>query len=86
MFNTIWNKSLHWTKDRAWEIEVYRDLQKLLGVEIDLSLTGSDHAGPIIDLCLIGFGLRMTWPHRCHWDYKNDCWQRNQDAKIPPKL
>jgi len=85
-FRNIWYKKLCWTDDRAWEMEVYRDRQQWLNIELDLKFAGRDHAGPVIDLCLAGFGFRMSWPNRRHWDYKNNCWKRDDYTKIPPKL
>lgn len=86
MFDLIWSKSLYWSRDRTWEMQIYKDPTTWLNFDIDIKFTGSDHAGPRFCLGILGRHFEMSWPHRLHWDYDNGHWQRDTQEKIPPKF
>lgn len=62
-------------KNKSFELEVYYHNYDLLGFTIDLSFTGSDHAGPKLEICFLGLTAEITiYDHR-HWNYENDTWE-----------
>lgn len=62
------------TKNKSFEAEHFYDNYYLLNFSIDTSWRGSDHAGPEIELCFLGYSARYKiYDHR-HWDYSKGKW------------
>ena len=74
-FKAIWNKSGGITKNKNWELEVYRDFSDLLGLSLNTFFSGCDHAGPSIKLTLLGFTFRAAIFDSRHWNYKTNYWE-----------
>lgn len=48
----------------------------LLGLELDLSWRGEDHAGPCINVEILGYLVRFKIYNTKHWDYDNGTWEK----------
>lgn len=78
-WRNIWDKDfgrVPFTTNKFWEMQLTFWPRKLLGLDIDLyTWDGQCHAGPSIEVTLLGFELRVAiYDHR-HWDYEKDCWE-----------
>ena len=68
-----WDKKL--ATHKFFEIETFIDSDYLLELQVDLRLTGRDHAGSSITLSVFCLAISARiYDHR-HWDYKNNRWE-----------
>lgn len=69
-----------WFKHKFWEIQLGGfPYSNLFGILIDTDLTGSDHAGPRVELELLGISLIVQVHDSRHWDYEAKTWQEPPD-------
>jgi hypothetical protein len=73
------------SKHKHWEVEAFKDLRKILGVELSLSWRGKDHAGVEIGACLLGRDIALRIYDTRHWDYQNDTWVKDAPPNKPPE-
>jgi hypothetical protein len=73
-FRNIWDKSGIIFKYKAWEVQLYKNSDSIIGLGFKLSFRGRDHAGLQINLGLFGYRFDMMIYDTRHWDYKNDMW------------
>lgn len=73
-----------WTlsTNKSFEFEVVQfGLQNLFNFELDLTWSGSDHAGPSIIVEILGvYFVAKFYDHR-HWDYDNQTWEVYDDIQ-----
>jgi len=62
------------SKNTAWEVESIRHSWTLLEVSIAWS-TRQDHAGPSIELGLLGYSISAKIYDTRHWDYVTGDWE-----------
>ena len=73
-FNNIFSRSGQLTENKCWEIEIYREPRRLLGIEINLEWRGCDHAGPGMELSLFGHSISIKVYDVRHWNSKENTW------------
>lgn len=78
-FNSIkcWNGRV--TKNKAWEIQLSKYAYTLLGISLDLAWKGIDHAGPKIEISLVGYTLDVCVYDIRHWSYDEHRWMEESD-------
>ena len=74
-FKTIWEKIGDFTEYKNWEFGIYYHSGTMLGIDIDLSWHGRDHAGPKIELTVLGLNFLLQIYDVRHWDYEKRRWQ-----------
>jgi hypothetical protein len=62
-------------KNKHWELEIIKDPEKILGLELSLSLRRRDHAGLQIGFCILGYDCAFRIYDVRHWDYEKDSWK-----------
>ena len=73
-FKNTFNQSGQLTKHKCWELESYYEPRRLLGFDINLEWRGSDHAGPGIELSLLGRTILFKIYDIRHWNSKENNW------------
>jgi hypothetical protein len=74
---SIWAKDFgHLSKNKCFEMQFMKDYY-IIGIELDFEhiFKRSDHAGPRIDISLLGYTLSAQIYDRRHWDHDNNCWE-----------
>jgi hypothetical protein len=67
------NKRL--STNKFFEFEILKSLQTLFEIEVDLRVTGRDHAGVFVSLYFLSYGIGVrVYDHR-HWDHENNTWE-----------
>lgn len=74
-FDSLWNKSGSFTKNKHWEIELTKYSNYFLGIRLDACWRGRDHAGFSVELMLLGYCFHVNIYDSRHWDYENNCWE-----------
>jgi hypothetical protein len=70
------------TQNRSWELQLdYWGWGKLFGLDLGLDWEGSDHAGPEIELTILGFTVHFTMPRNDHWDYDTNTWESEETVQ-----
>ena len=72
LFN--WNKQV--SKNKVVEIEFIRYSYDLMSLEVNLAWKGSDHAGPYIEIGLLGYTGSIKLYDIRHWDYDKKDWSK----------
>jgi hypothetical protein len=74
----FWKYSWYWDKKlmpyKYFEIQTFIGAEHLFKFELDLRLTGRDHAGPSIELVFLCLGLNLKIYDSRHWDYEENYW------------
>ena len=70
LYQGKWNIS----KNKTLEIGFFRYAFNIAEISLDLRWKGSDHAGPIVELGLFGWQIRIAIPDHRHWDSVNSRW------------
>ena len=63
------------TKTKHLEAEHFYSNYHLFTIKIDTSWRGEDHAGPEIELCILGFTAVYKIYDTRHWDYRRGKWE-----------
>ena len=67
------------SKNKTFEIQIAKiEKYYLFKLDIDLELSGHDHAGPKFELELFGFMIDICLFDIRHWDYENNTWEQYQ--------
>lgn len=74
-FKNIWFKAGSITEFKNWEMQFSYCRDLIFGISLDTSFSGRDHAGPELELILLGFSLNFKIYDSRHWDYKKSIWQ-----------
>lgn len=63
--------------NKSLEIQISKfNRSSIIDFTLDLHWWGNDHAGPRIDLNVLGYMFNLhIYDHR-HWDYENNCWEK----------
>lgn len=51
----------------------------ILTVILSTRFSGCDHAGPELELSILGYGFNFSLPKNRHWNYKQNCWLIDYD-------
>lgn len=73
--DSLHSKSFSVSKTRSIELSARKHAAShLIGVVLDLRMSGGDHAGPNLDITVLGWSLEIGLPDARHWNYTDDCW------------
>jgi len=72
-YTWYWDKKL--TTNKWFEVQTFVDSDHLFGLELDLRLTGRDHAGPSFEFVVLCLGLNLKVYDQRHWDYETNDWE-----------
>lgn len=75
IFNNIVTIDKQMSKNKFLSIEICKYNYYLFSFSISTKLSGHDHAGPSIDINLLGFNLLIELYDHRHWDYANNIWK-----------
>jgi hypothetical protein len=74
----FWKHGWYWDKKlttyKFFEIQTFIDAEHLFQFELDLRLSGRDHAGPSVEVVFLCLGLTLKIYDSRHWDYEENCW------------
>lgn len=74
-FELLCFKSGELSEHKFWEFEIIRNPDYLFNVMLDVSLSGSDHAGILFRLGLLHYEMDVNiYDHR-HWDPDTNDWE-----------
>ena len=73
-FVNLFNRSGMISKYKAWEFECVRHSIGVVKISVQWSAR-CDHAGPRLDLSLVGYSVSFQIYDIRHWDYQNKCWE-----------
>jgi hypothetical protein len=74
-FKNIWDKSGQLTENKAWELQLYKNSDCIVGLGFRFSFRGRDHAGLQINLGLLGYRFDMMVYDIRHWNHAIDSWE-----------
>ena len=77
-FKNLYNKIWVVSGNRTLELQFYRYNYELLGVSVDLNWRGCSHAGPEIELNLLGWNFRISLPDNRHWNRDLYDWETEE--------
>ena len=75
-FKDYWQRDLVITKNKIFEIGFYRYAWDLFELALDLRWQGTDHAGPSLEIGILGYTARVGISDKRHWDSIENDWQR----------
>ena len=68
-------------ENRSWEIQLdHFGWDDIFKFRLGLDRVGFDHAGPEVELTILGFMFHFTMPSNQHWDYDTGNWE--SDKKV----
>lgn len=73
-FRNLWHRSCAVTQDRTLEVQIYRYAYNLLEFGLDLRWWGLSHAGPRLELGILGYTVDISLPCNHHWDSETQDW------------
>jgi hypothetical protein len=62
------------TKNKTFDLRFDYHLQHLFAFRLDTNWRGEDHAGPELDLVVLGLGMFIQLRDNRHWNYDHDRW------------
>lgn len=75
-------KDVKLSENKNFEIQISRfERSHLLDVAIDLGWWGRDHAGPELDLNVLGYMFNAKIYDSRHWNYDEHRWMTDEEAK-----
>lgn len=75
-FNNIKAKYFRVTKNKTLELQTCRT-NDIINVQLIWTLK-TDHAGITFELGFLSYNLLVTFCDNRHWDYINNCWEKNE--------
>ena len=74
-FQNFWARSWPVGPHRTLEIQFYRYAWNLAEFSVNLAWWGESHAGPELEIGLLGWNIRVALPSNHHWDHERHCWE-----------
>lgn len=65
-----WNYSLPY--ERSIDLDYGKINDTIITIDVSTEFTGHDHAGPIIELSIFGYGFILSIPKERHWNYEKN--------------
>lgn len=62
--------------NKSWELQLSYYNNDLFLLDIDTAWRGSDHAGPRVEINILGYTLTVQISDTRHWDYANNHWSK----------
>jgi hypothetical protein len=73
-FRNIWLKHGNITKNKAWEVQIYKDPECIIGLGLRYSFRGRDHAGLRINIGFFTYRFDMHIYDIRHWNHETNSW------------
>jgi len=68
------------TAHKTFELQISRfDLDRIIDIDLDLNWRGRDHAGPKLELSVLGYYFAVLVYDNRHWDYDLNQWEKYND-------
>ncbi len=67
------------SKNKTFEFQMHND-SNLLHVLFDIKFGGCDHAGPVVELGLLGVRAVIRVYDKRHWDYTLHKWEEHDSS------
>lgn len=67
------------SKNKTFEIVLYKYLYNIFEFTVDMRFTGRDHCGPSLELCLFGFGICLQIFDSRHWNIEENRWYEKNE-------
>ena len=74
-FKNYWEREFLLIEHKVVEIGFYRYAWNLFELQLDLRFWGRDHAGPSIELGILGYTARFGISDTRHWDSLANTWE-----------
>jgi hypothetical protein len=76
-FRTVWNRAWAVNQHRTLEVQIYRYSYNLFEFSIDLRWWGTSHAGPRLELGILGWTVDISLPSNYHWNSETQDWVKH---------
>jgi hypothetical protein len=63
------------TENKTFEFQFNIDSKVLLSFNLNIVFSGRDHAGPYLELGLLGHSISFSIHDNRHWDHSSNCWE-----------
>lgn len=67
------------SKNKAYEFQTSYYNRYWFAATIDLQWYGEDHAGPELELCILGYTFRCKLYDKRHWNYDEGRWMTEEE-------
>lgn len=74
-FKNYWERGFLITKHKCFDIGFYKYAWNLFEFQLDLRFQGSDHAGPSLEINILGYTARVGISDTRHWNSVQNCWE-----------
>lgn len=64
-----------WLEHRNIELQTHYYSKDLLSFKLTTKFTGYDHAGPSLEIAIMGFGMIISMPDERHWNTETASWE-----------
>lgn len=78
-YKSLYEKIYNLSANKGFEFQISKYNYFLIECQIDISIKGSDHAGPEINFGILGLCCRAKLYDKRHWDYINNKWEKYED-------
>jgi len=72
-FKSYWETHYILSEHKAFEAQL-SNTNQLTGLNLDISFRGKDHAGPSLEVSLLGIELSLQIYDNRHWNYDKETW------------
>lgn len=73
-FRNLFCREKKFAKNKAYSFELLYHSPMIVELSVELGWRGHDHAGPVIEIGLLGYSIRAAIYDTRHWDSKKNCW------------
>ena len=78
-FKNLYCRTWQLAENKYVELQCFRESRRLLAVNINIIWRGYDHAGPEVELIILGYSMSLRIYDNRHWDYETNTWVRYTD-------
>ena len=78
-FKNLYCRTWQLAKNKYFELQCFHEPHRLLAVTTNLIWRGYDHAGPEIELVILGYSMSLRIYDNRHWDDVADTWIKYSD-------
>lgn len=68
------------TKNKGWEVELTHYTHTLFEFGLNLRCTRMDHAGPSVEISVVGYSFRAAVNDFRHWNFEQKRWMNYDNA------
>lgn len=75
-WKSLYDTHFQLSKHKFFEFQLMWDARRWIAFEFDWSWTGEDHAGPRLNIALLGIEAAFSIYDRRHWAIDQNDWER----------